>query len=425
MNRPRAAVLLTGEELLRGVISDRNGSYLAESLERLGFELLRILTVGDGVAEIEPALAELTAIADLVVTSGGLGPTHDDRTVEAVAQVAGVPLVVDEDVLAKVTRWTDGVAARFGSDPSRFTAGNLKQAHIPDGSAVLGIAGTAPGLIVAVGGAQVVVLPGVPSELRRLWADAPQHERLAEVFARAVPRRRFLLRTYGIGESHVADLFAEAGGDPAGVETSICARSYEIEIDIRAEPGSEAAGGELADRMAAALGDHVYTRDERTVAEVVLDDARALGLTVATAESCTAGLVAARLTDVPGSSDVVVGGVVAYANPVKRDVLGVDGGLLESVGAVSPEVAAAMASGARRRLGADVAVAVTGIAGPGGGSAEKPVGLVYLHVSTPHGELARKLEATGSRTDIRGRATTAALHLLRAALVTAPAQVSA
>ena len=420
MNRPRAAVLLTGEELLRGVIADRNGSYLAQDLERIGFELLRIVTVGDGVDEIAPALHELVETAGLVITSGGLGPTHDDRTVEAVALVAGVPLVLDEHVLSTVTRWTDSVAERFGYDPGRFTAGNRKQAHVPQGSAVLGIAGTAPGLVVDVGAASVVVLPGVPSELRRLWADAPAHERLAELFSRAAPRQRRVLRTYGIGESHVADLFAQAGGDPDGVETSICARSYEIEIDIRADPGAEPAAAALADRLAASLGEHVYTRDERTVAELVLDGARARGLTVATAESCTAGLVAARLTDVPGSSDVVLGGVVAYANDVKRDVLGVDPGLLESAGAVSPEVAAAMAEGARRRLGADVAVAVTGIAGPGGGTEEKPVGLVFLHVATPDGGLSRRLEATGGRSDIRSRAATAALHLLRSALVTDP-----
>jgi nicotinamide-nucleotide amidase len=425
VSRPRAAVLLTGEELLRGVIADRNGAHLAESLERLGFELQRIVTVGDGVEEIAPALAELIGTADLVVTSGGLGPTHDDRTVEAVARVAGVPLVVDEDVLAKVTRWTDGVAARFGYDPGRFAAGNLKQAHVPRGSAVLGIAGTAPGLIVAAGGAQVVVLPGVPSELRRLWADAPSHERLAGLFGRAAPRGRLVLRTYGIGESHVADLFAAAGGDPEGVETSICARSFEIEIDIRADAGAEADAAGLADRLATALGEHVFSRDERTIGELVLDGARGQGLTLATAESCTAGLVAARLTEVPGSSDVVMGGVVAYANAVKRDVLGVDARLLESAGAVSPEVAEAMAQGARRRLGADVAVAVTGVAGPGGGTAAKPVGLVFLHVAAPHGGLSRRLDATGTRADIRGRAATAALHLLRSALVTAPARVSA
>ena len=421
MSRPRAAVLLTGNELVRGVIADRNGAHLAADLERRGFAVERLLTVGDGVSDIAVGLSELVAGSDLVVTSGGLGPTHDDRTVEAVAEVAGAPLEVDHDVLSTVTRWTDGVAERFGYDRERFTAGNLKQAHVPRGAAVLGIAGTAPGLVVDVRGTPVVVLPGVPSELRRLWAIASDHPRLRSLFARAHPRARFLLRTYGIGESHVADLFAAEGGDPAGVETSICARSYEIEIDVRAQAGSESAGADLADRLAVRLGEHVFTRDERSVAEVVLDRARAARLTLATAESCTAGLVAARLTDVAGSSDVVVGGVVAYSNPVKTALLDVDPGLLSAHGAVSAEVAAAMAAGGRRRLGSDLAVAVTGIAGPAGGTTDKPVGLVFLHVSGPNCELSRRLEATGGRAEVRSRAATAALHLLRSALDTDPA----
>src|SRR5262249_39506966 len=176
---PRAAILLTGNELLRGVIADRNAAFLAADLERRGVRVVRTLVVGDGLDEIEEGLRELTAMADLVVTSGGLGPTHDDRTVEAIARTAGVPLVIDEGVLAKVTWWTDEVATRQGIDPAVFAPGNRKQAHIPQGASVLGLAGTAPGLVLELHGAAVVVLPGVPSELRRLWADAPAHPGLA------------------------------------------------------------------------------------------------------------------------------------------------------------------------------------------------------------------------------------------------------
>jgi nicotinamide-nucleotide amidase len=229
-----------------------------------------------------------------------------------------------------------------------------------------------------------------------------------------------MLRTYGIGESHVADLFAVAGGDPEGVETSICARNFEVEIDIRALPGGEAGGEALRGRMEELLGDHVFADDERSVAEIVLELARQRGLTLATAESCTAGMVAAELTDVAGSSDVFAGGVVAYSNRVKRDLLGVDAGLLDTHGAVSVEVARAMADGARERLGVDVAVAVTGVAGPGGGTPEKPVGLVHLHVSSASGESARTMQWGGSRSDVRLRATAAALHLLREHLVSRP-----
>ena len=418
MTRPAAAILLTGNELLRGVISDANGAHLAASLERHGFSVRRMLVVGDGVADIERGLRELIGEADLVVSSGGLGPTHDDRTVEALANVAGVALVLDAAVLERIDRWTDQVAVRYGLDRAGFDAGNRKQAHVPVGATVLGMAGTAPGLILPVDGSVVVVLPGVPSELRRLWADAPGHAALEEVFARATPRTRWLMRTYGIGESHVADIHRSAGGDPPGVETSICARSFEIEIDVRADPGHEAPGGELAAQMRAELGEHVFATDERPLAGIVLDLLRQRRWTGATAESCTGGMVAAALTDIAGSSDAFAGGVVAYSNGLKHDLLDVPEDMLERHGAVSAETAAAMAAGARARLGADAAVAVTGVAGPGGGTEEKPVGLVYLHVSSPAGEDVRRMEIPGSRESVRGRAATAALQLLRAHLVT-------
>ncbi len=418
MTQPAAAILLTGNELLRGVIADRNAAFLAADLEDRGMAVRRTLVVGDEISDIRQGLEELLALADLVVTSGGLGPTHDDRTVEALAQVAGVDLPVDEQVLARITAWTDTVAERLRFDPHLFADGNRKQARIPVGARVLGLAGTAPGLVMPVGGAMVVVLPGVPSELRRLWALAPEHELLRPLFARTVPRTRLLLRTYGIGESHVADLFAEAGGDPPGVETSICARNFEIEIDIRALPEAAGAARDLRDRLRRALGERVFATDERPLPELVLDAARHRGISLATAESCTGGMVAAALTEIPGSSDVFRGGVVAYSDELKQRLLDVPSGVLAAHGAVSPEAAAAMAAGARARLDADMAVAVTGIAGPGGGSEQKPVGLVHLHVSSPLGEVGRQLDWPGDRAEVRARATAAALHLVRAHLGT-------
>ncbi len=418
--RPTAAVLLTGNELLRGVISDLNSSHLARDLELRGFSVERSLTVGDGLDAIEQGLRELVSGHDLVVTSGGLGPTHDDRTVEAIARMAGVDLVVDHGVLDQVNAWTAEVAERNGFDPGRFAAGNLKQAHIPAGASVLGLAGTAPGLVLDVGEATVVVLPGVPSELRRLWSLAPQFPRLQPLFGRARPRARNLLRTYGIGESHVADIFAEVGGDPEGVETSICARRFEIEIDIRSAEGAEPAGAALAAAMRRELGEYVFATDEATIAEIVLDAVRSRGWTLATAESCTGGEIARRLTDVPGSSDVFTGAVVSYSNEIKHALLGVPDEVLATHGAVSPETAAAMAAGARSALSADVAVSVTGIAGPGGGTDEKPVGLVYIHLSTPADEVGREYRFSGSRAMVRERATTAAMQLIRAQLGTGP-----
>jgi nicotinamide-nucleotide amidase len=420
VTRPSAAILLTGSELLRGVISDRNASHLARQLELLGMPAERVLMVGDPLEDIVDGLRELTASHDLVITSGGLGPTHDDRTVEALAEVAGVPLELDEPILAEITAWTDSVAERLGFERSRFQDGNRKQARIPVGGVVLGLAGTAPGLVMAVDRAVVVMLPGVPSELRRLWRMAPAHPLVAPLVARGTPRRRLMLRTYGIGESHVADMFAASGGDPDGVETSICARNFEVEIDIRALPGAEDRARTLWARMREQMGEHVFATDERPVAEIVLTLARERGLTLATAESCTAGMVSAELTAVAGSSDVFCGGVASYSDRFKRELLGVDADLLERHGAVSPEVARAMAVGARERLGVSLTVAVTGVAGPGGGTPEKPVGLVHLHVSSAAGDSARTTQWGGTRSDVRLRATAAALHLLRDHLASRP-----
>jgi nicotinamide-nucleotide amidase len=305
----------------------------------------------------------------------------------------------------------------MGFDRARFDAGNRKQARIPRGAQVLGMAGTAPGLVTEVNGSVVVVLPGVPSELRRLWQLAPEHPLLAPLIARAQPRQRLMMRTYGIGESHVADLFEQAGGDPDGVETSICARNYEVEIDIRSTAEGAAAGLLLWRRLQSDLQPHLFATDERPIAEIVLALAGVRGLTLVT-ESCTGGMVAAELTAIPGSSDVFAGGAVTYSNRLKHELLGVSEATLDQHGAVSAETARAMAEGARRRLGADVAVAVTGVAGPGGGTEDKPVGLVFLHVSGPGGEAERRMQWGGTRHDVRLRATAAALHLLRDQLAT-------
>jgi nicotinamide-nucleotide amidase len=235
-------------------------------------------------------------------------------------------------------------------------------------------------------GRVVVVLPGPPSELRRLWPKALGTEPLRRLLARATPPGRRTLRFFGASESAVARALAEAGGDGDGVEATICARDFEIHVDLVVDPGAENHAEVLAGRLLAPLERHLFARDERPVEELVLSLCRARGLTLATAESCTGGMVAERLTEVPGSSDVFLGGVVAYADALKRAELGVPAEVLERHGAVSAETAAAMAQGARERLGADIAVAVTGIAGPGGGTPEKPVGLVYVHAAGPDGE---------------------------------------
>jgi nicotinamide-nucleotide amidase len=414
--RPRAVVVVTGSELVRGERTDRNGPFLAAEALRHGLEPARITIVGDAPAELEEVLREGLE-ADACLVSGGLGPTHDDRTVELVARAAGLELVVDDALQREIESISRAVAERLRRPYADFSAGVTKQATRPAPAVSIGLAGTAPGLVLrAPTGCVVVILPGPPGELRRLWPNALASEQVGELLQRARPPGRRVLRLFGVSESAVARALEEAGGDGDGVEATICAREFEIHIDLVVEPESEQRADALEGALVERLEPWLFARDERRVEELVLSLAGARGLRLATAESCTGGLVAARLTSVPGSSESFVGGVVSYADEVKRSELDVPEALLEEHGAVSAEVAAAMADGARRRLGADVAVAVTGVAGPGGGTPEKPVGLVHIHAAGPDGSLARVLDLPGEREQIRVRATVTALHLLRALL---------
>ena len=407
--RPRATVVVTGSELVRGGRRDANGPFLAEELTKRGLEPTRVTLVGDEPEELEAALREGLG-ADLLVVSGGLGPTHDDRTVELLARAAGLASSVEPELAEEIERVSRRIAERLRRPYAEFEEGVRKQATVPEGGRAIGIAGTAPGLVVETGGAVAVVLPGPPPELRRLWQAALEDEAVQRVLARAEAPAHRILRVYGVSESAVARVLSEAGGEPDGVQATICAHDGEIWIELFGD------GDELAHAMRQALEPAVFAEDTRPVEEHVLDAARALGLSLATAESCTGGLVAAHLTAVPGASDVFRGGIVAYENDVKLAQLGVPEETLAAHGAVSAETAAAMAAGARESLGGDAAVAVTGIAGPTGGTPEKPVGLVYVHVSAPGAEEGRELQLPGDREAIRQRATAAALHLLRGVL---------
>jgi nicotinamide-nucleotide amidase len=412
LSRPRAVVVVTGSELVRGERTDRNGPFLARELLALGVEPARLIVVGDREEELEAAL-RAGFEADLCVTSGGLGPTHDDRTMEIVARVASRELRVDTGLEREIEAVSRLIAERLGRPYADFEAGVRKQASAPVGAEPLGLAGTAPGLVLDHEDCVVVLLPGPPAELRRLWASAVDSEPVRRVLARAHPPGRRTLRFFGASESAVARALEAAGGDGGGVEATVCARDFEIHVDLVVEPGAEAAARELEDRLVGSLGRWLFARDERPIEEHVLALCRAGGLTLATAESCTGGMVAERVTSVPGSSDVFVGATVAYADRVKAEQLGVGEELLRRHGAVSAEVAAAMAAGARRHLRADVAVAVTGVAGPGGGTPDKPVGLVYLHAAGPDGERAAGFNLRGDREAIRRRASVSALHLVR------------
>ena len=412
MTRPRALLVVTGSELVRGERTDLNGPFLAREVLSRGVEPARITLVGDGEEELEAALREGLG-ADLLITSGGLGPTHDDRTVELLARVLGRPMRVDEDLHAQIEGVSRAVAERLRRPYTDFEPGVRKQASMPEGAASVGLAGTAPGLVMEADGTAVVVLPGPPGELKRLWASALEADPVRRVLERARPPGRRVLRFFGASESAIARALEEAGGERPGVEATICARDFEIHVDLVVDPGAEAAADELEAALVGLVERWLFARDELPIEEHVLALCRARGLTLATAESCTGGLIAERLTRVPGSSDVFLGGIVSYANEVKVRQLGVPSELIEQHGAVSPEVAAAMASGARERLGADVAVADTGVAGPGGGTKEKPVGLVYVAAETPDASRVHDFNYPADRQAVRSRAAVAGLHLVR------------
>jgi nicotinamide-nucleotide amidase len=410
--RPRAAVLVTGSELVRGGRLDENGPFLARELSSRGIEPERISVIGDRPEQLEEGLREALAY-DLVVTSGGLGPTHDDRTIELLAKAAGRELVVDPALEQEIGDVVRGLAERFRRPYEEFEAGVRKQATMPEGGVSLGLAGTAPGVLLETGSALAIVLPGPPGELQRIWLNALERPELQQLLARAKSPAHRILRFFGLPESAIAGVVEHAGGEADGLELTICAHDLEVQVDLVIPLGAESQ----AERVAAALREAhpraLFAEDEQPVEELVLAAARKHGWTLSTAESCTGGLVSARLTNVPGSSEVFTGGVVAYDDAVKREALSVPPELLERHGAVSPETAEAMAAGARRALGTDVAVSVTGVAGPGGGSPEKPVGLVYLHAMTPEDSHGVELRLPGNRDAVRRRAAVSALHLLR------------
>jgi len=405
--------------VLTGRIVDRNGPWVSERLAELGVEVAHILVVGDRPEDLEAALRFMAAEGmDLIVTSGGLGPTADDLTAEVVARFAGRELVLDPDMEEKIAAILRGFARRFRFDEEAVRAANRKQAMVPEGSATLDPVGTAPGLVVPAGERVVIVLPGPPRELRPMWPVAVESRPVQAVLARATPLLAYTVRMFGIPESEVAKSLREieAGGtDLEAVEITTCLRRGEIEIDVR----YRAEAATVAEQVRAGLADrhsrHLFSLEGETIDSQLarLLQGRRLGL----AESCSGGLLAARLTDLPGASAYFAGSVVAYSNEAKAELLGVDPELIEAHGAVSPEVAEAMSRGALERFGADVAVSITGIAGPDGGSEEKPAGYVCFDARLADGErIARDPVIPGGREDVRERSALVAMHLLRTLL---------
>ncbi|OBI00916.1 competence/damage-inducible protein A [Mycobacterium sp. E2733] len=411
----RAGIVVTGTEVLTGRVQDANGPWIADRLLELGVELAHITICGDRPADIE---AQLRFMADqgmdLIVTSGGLGPTADDMTVEVVARFCNRELVLDDETENKIANILKKLMARFeGVDFEAVRAANRKQAMIPAGSQVLDPVGTAPGVVVP-GKPTVIVLPGPPRELQPMWHRAIETPAAQQAIAGRTLYRQETVRMFGLPESGLAETLRDAEASVPGFESleiTTCLRRGEVEMVTRYEPDAAASYAKLMQLVRDRHAQQLFSEDGSTVDDLV---GRGLaGRRIATAESCTAGLLAARLTDRPGSSDYVAGGVVAYSNDAKAELLGVDPALIEARGAVSEPVAEAMAAGALRRFGADTAVAITGIAGPGGGTPEKPVGTVCFTVTIADGRTdTRTLRLPGNRSDIRERSTTVAMHLL-------------
>ncbi len=415
----RAGIVVTGTEVLTGRVADRNGPWIADRLLELGVELAHITICGDRAADIEAQLRFLADEGvDLIVTSGGLGPTADDMTVATVARFCERELILDAELEAKIAAILKKLMARIqGGDFEAVRAANRKQAMVPAGALVLDPVGTAPGVVVP-GKPTVVVLPGPPRELQPMWPIAVQTPAVQDALAGRTIYRQDTVRMFGLAESGLAETLRDAEqrlSDFGSLEITTCLRRGELEIVTRYEPAAAGSYRRLLELLRDRHGQYIFSEDGSQVDDQVAQ--LLTGRRIATAESCTGGLLAARLTDQPGSSAYVVGGLVAYANEAKTALLGVDAALIHSHGAVSEPVAEAMAAGALQRFEADTAVAITGIAGPGGGTAEKPVGTVCFSVAFADGDsVARTLRLPGNRADIRERSTTVAMHLLRRAL---------
>jgi nicotinamide-nucleotide amidase len=409
--------VVTGTEVLAGRVRDRNGPWLADRLAELGVELAHVLITGDRPADLLAALGFMREQgAQIVITSGGLGPTADDLTAQIVAEFAGRPLVLDEALEQRIAAIVARFARRWNLDPKALELANRKQAMVPEGAVALDPVGTAPGLVVPADGQVVVVLPGPPRELQESWQQAVLTEPFESAVASAPRYTQRMLRLFGIPESEIAETLRVADREVGldALEITTCLRRGELEIVIRSDEDSDRAAEELGELIAERHGAALFSTDGSSIEEQIA--ALLAGRRIAVGESCTAGLLAARLTDRPGSSEYFAGGVVAYSNEAKVELLGVPPELIERHGAVSEEVARAMAAGAIERLSADVGIGLTGIAGPDGGTPDKPVGRVCFCVmmrDEDGGEIVRALDLPGSRAEVRDRATTVALHLLR------------
>ena len=412
----RVELITIGDELLLGFTIDTNSAYLGRELAELGVVVARRAAVGDDPDTIADAIREALTRADGVITTGGLGPTSDDVTMSAVASALDADLIQHASIVARLEEmWR----ARGRPDP--LPPSNLSQAMLPRGADILpNDHGTAPGAFAErADGRWVAVLPGVPREMSEMFS-ASLRERIAARVTDGLAIRSLTVRTTGVPESRLPALLGEYADGVDGLTLAYLPGLEGVDLRLTARGVASAVAdsrlSEAARKLSARLEPYAYAEGSTDLADVVLRRCRDRGLRLAVAESCTGGMLGARLTAVAGSSDVFAGGVIAYDNEVKIELLDVDRAQLAHHGAVSEQVVVAMAAGARRRFGVDVGVAITGVAGPGGGTDEKPVGTVWIAAATPDDMVARQLRLFGNREEIRRRATQSALDLVRRSL---------
>jgi nicotinamide-nucleotide amidase len=416
----RIEVVTIGDELLLGFTIDTNAAHLARELAAIGVEIVRRTTCGDTAESIASAVGEALERTGAVITTGGLGPTSDDLTKPSIAALFGRRMTLDEEHLAWMReRWK----TRWPERP--MPEANVQQAMLPEGARKLANHhGSAPGIwLEDERGRWVAMLPGVPREMRGMLADTLLplvRERLGTV--QRVVRSR-TLRSTGVAESLTADRIGaiEGGVGDVGLAYLPNVAGVDLRLTVRdvAPEAADALLAKAAERVRGAMRDAIYGEDDADLAAVVLEACRARRVTLAVAESCTGGMLGARLTAIPGSSDVVLGGVIAYDDAVKREQLGVPAAVIEANGAVSEQVVRAMASGVRELLKAGAAMAITGVAGPGGGTPEKPVGTVWIAVDVGGVVETRLLRLWGDRDEVRQRSAQAVLELLRRTLASA------
>jgi len=403
-----AAVLSIGTELTRGELINSNAAWLSAQLTTLGIDVRRHLTVADERQTIADALDLLARDVKVVIATGGLGPTTDDLTAAAAASALGVDLERDPAVLEHLKQ-------RYAARGRQMLPANEKQADFPRGATVLpNPVGSAPGFSVALNGSRLFFLPGVPAEMKAIFRESVRPA-VGELGSR--DSSQLHVRVFGLPESEVQTRLEDVEREHAGVTLGYRAHFPEIEVKVHARAESGAAAETLARAVqklvCERLGEAVYGDRDDTFAAVVGQALRAKKLSLAVAESCTGGMIGSMLTDVPGSSDYLLLDAVTYANSAKTQVLGVATDVLRAYGAVSAETAAAMAEGARRVSGSDVAVATTGIAGPGGGTDEKPVGTVWIGFASADGTLAMRHQLSGDRDQVRTRSAYVALECVR------------